>query len=128
MTDNVRDNETRGSLDQQILLALETSNPWNTWFGKSPGTVIGIVVVTLFSGFWMYHTWQVERIEKNYKDQIASLQKQNKERISWLKEQQKQIASSSVEKCSLEKDRISSKLLQCTSTAQKHIKAIKSDS
>jgi len=128
MSDNVRENETRGSLDQQILLALETSNPWNTWFGKSPGTVIGIVVVTLCSGFWMYHTWQIERIDKNYKDQIANLQKQNKDRINWLKEQQKHRVSSFSEKCSLEKDKINSKLLQCSSTAQKHNKALKSDS
>ncbi|WP_426358134.1 hypothetical protein ACPUVO_17090 [Pseudocolwellia sp. HL-MZ19] len=126
MAGEVRENETRGSLDQRVF-ALETSNPWNTWFGKNPGTVIGIIITALFSGFWVYHTWQVERIDKNYKEQIANLQKQNKDRIEWLKEQQIQRISSVDEKCSLEQDKLNSKLLMCTDAVKKHTKFVKSD-
>jgi hypothetical protein len=126
MVGEVRKNETRGSLDERVF-ALETSNPWNTWFGKNPGAVIGILIASLCSGFWFYHTWQVERIDKNHKEQIANLQKQNKDRIEWIKEKQKQRVSSFGEKCSLEKDKINSKLLVCSDTAQKHNEAINKD-
>jgi hypothetical protein len=126
MTAEVRQGEVLGSLDQRLML-LENNNSWEKWFGKHPGVVLGIVIGALFSGFWMYHTWQVERIEKNFNSQITDLKAQNKGRIDWLKEQQKQRISSASDKCSFEKGRLNSKLLQCSSVVKKHNKKINKD-
>lgn len=119
MTAQVRENEVFGALDQRLLI-LE-NNKWEKWFGKHPGIVLGTVVVTLCSAFWVYHTWQVERIDKKHTEQIASLQKLNKDRLEWLKEQQKQRSLSYSEKCSLEKDRLTNKLSQCIVNEKKNI-------
>lgn len=122
----VRQDEVLGNLDQRLFV-LE-NNKWEKWFGKHPGIVLGIVIASLSTAFWMYHTWQVERLEKNFNTQLTELKSQNKGRLDWLKEQQKERMSSSNEKCSLEKSQLNNKLLQCSSTAKKHNKALKSDS
>jgi len=122
----VRQDEVLGNLDQRLFV-LE-NNKWEKWFGKHPGIVLGIVIASLSTAFWMYHTWQVERLEKNFNTQLTELKSQNKGRLDWLKEQQKERMLSSNEKCSLEKSQLNNKLLQCSSTAKKHNKALKSDS
>ncbi len=122
----VRQDEVLGNLDQRLFV-LE-NNKWEKWFGKHPGIVLGVVIASLSTAFWMYHTWQVERLEKNFNTQLTELKSQNKGRLDWLKEQQKERMSSSNEKCSLEKSQLNNKLLQCSSTAKKHNKALKSDS
>lgn len=119
MTSQVRENEVFGALDQRLLI-LE-NNKWEKWFGKHPGIVLGTVVVTLFSAFWVYHTWQIERIDKKHTEQIVSLHKQNKDRLEWLKEQQKQRSLAYGEKCSLEKDRLNDQLSQCIVNKKKSI-------
>jgi len=122
MNAEVRQNEVIGNLDQRLFI-LE-NNKWEKWFGKHPGIVLGIVIASLSTAFWMYHTWQVERLEKNFKTQLTELKSQNKGRLDWLKEQQKERMTSSNEKCSLEKSQLNNKLLQCNSTAKKHNKRL----
>jgi uncharacterized protein (UPF0261 family) len=102
----IRQDETRGSLDER-LLAIENSlfNRWENWFGKHPGAVIGIVIVTICSGAWVVHTWQVDRITKEYES-----------RITWLKEQNIENIKAVKEKCNIEKERIGNKLEQCKSS------------
>lgn len=99
----IRQDETRGSLDERVLALENTlSNRWENWFGKHPAAVIGIVIVTLCSGAWVIHTWQVDRITKEYES-----------RITWLKEKNLENIKFNEEKCNIEKDRIDSKLQQC---------------
>lgn len=103
MTAPVRQDETRGSLDERVL-ALENGllNRWENWFGKHPGPVIGIVIVTICSAAWIIHTWQVDRITKEYES-----------RITWLKEQNLSGQQALKEKCNIEKERLGNKLEQC---------------
>lgn len=123
MSGIVRQDEVFGHLDQRLLI-LE-NNKWETWFGKHPGVVLGAVIASLSTAFWMYHTWQIERLEKNFNTQITELKLQNKGRIDWLKEQQKERLSSQKDKCSFEKSKINNQLLQCNAITEKRNKPIK---
>ena len=125
MTTEVRQGEIFGNIDQRLMV-LE-NDKWEKWFGKHPGIVLGIVIAALFTAFWTYHTWQIERIEKNFSSQIAELKVQNKGRMDWLKEQQKQRVSSATEKCSLQIGKLNNKLLECSSVVKKHNKKINKD-
>ena len=88
MSGEIREDETIGSLSKRVL-TLESCNKWESWFGKSPGTVLSIFAGTLISAFWFYHTWQIERIDKNHQSEISNLQVANKDRIDWVKNQQR---------------------------------------
>ncbi|PSV11802.1 hypothetical protein [Photobacterium leiognathi] len=106
-----RENETRGNLSQRVL-ALENSsnNRWEAWFGKRPGIVVGILIVTMFTGFWAYHTWHIERIDKKHKEELDRIAKEAESRILWLKEQHKLTASSDKEKCDIKISKIKSSI------------------
>jgi hypothetical protein len=114
MTTETRQNEVKGSLDARVL-ALENSllNRWENWFGKNPGTVLGIVVVALTSGFWVYHTWQIERNDKQYEKEITRILEENESKIKWLKEQQEAKVVSENDKCDIEKKQLSLELESC---------------
>jgi hypothetical protein len=120
MNQETRQNEVKGSLDERVL-ALENSllNRWENWFGKNPGTVLGIVVVTLSSGFWVYHTWQIERIDKQYQEELSRVQGENESKIKWLKEQQELKLVSENDKCDIEKKQISLELESCKKALKK---------
>lgn len=104
MTENIRENETIGSVDERLMV-LENSllNRWDKWFGKNPGTVLGIVVVALASGGWVFHTYQIDHVKKEYES-----------RISWLKEQRALELKNGNEKCAIEKNKIERKLENCS--------------
>ena len=120
MSSETRQNERKGSLDDRVLV-LERSllNRWENWFGKNPGTVLGVVVVALSSGFWVYHTWQLERNDKQHQQEISRILKDNELKIAWLKEQQKAKLESGNDKCEVEKQRISLKLELCEKSVRK---------
>ena len=71
MNRNLRQNETIGSIDARVL-ALEMSSlyRWEKWFGKNPGVVLGVVVVTICSAAWMIHTWQIDRIDRSHQEEL----------------------------------------------------------
>ena len=106
-----RENETRGSLSQRVL-ALEKSsnNRWEAWFGKHPGIVVGTLIASMLTGFWVYHTWQIERIDQKHKEELARITKESESRISWLKEQHKLTVSSDKEKCDIKISKITSSI------------------
>lgn len=110
MNQETRQNEVKGSLDDRVL-ALENSllNRWENWFGKNPGTVLGIVVVTLFSGFWVY----LERVDKQHQQDISRILENNESKIKWLKEQQALKLVSENDKCEIEKKQMSLELESC---------------
>lgn len=120
MNSETRQNEIKGSLDERVL-ALERSllNRWENWFGKNPGTVLGIVVVTLSSGFWVYHTWQIERIDKQYQQEVSRILEENESKIKWLKEQHEAKLASENDKCEIEKKQQSLELESCKKSAKK---------
>jgi hypothetical protein len=103
MNNDIRKNETKGSVDERLLI-LENSllNRWDKWFSKNPGVVLGIVVVTLFSGGWVFYTWQIERVTREYES-----------RISWLKEQNALELNNQKDRCSIELKKIGNKLEMC---------------
>lgn len=120
MNSETRQDEIKGSLDDRVL-ALERSllNRWENWFGKNPGTVLGIVVVALFSGFWVYHTWQIERMDKQHHQEISRILGDNESKINWLKDQQEAKIVSENDKCEIEKKQISLELESCKKSVKK---------
>jgi hypothetical protein len=103
MTENIRQDETKGSVDERLMV-LENSllNRWDRWFGKNPGVVLGIVVFTLASGGWVFHTYQLDYVKKDYES-----------RISWLKEQNALALKNGSDKCSIEKNKIQRQWEKC---------------
>ena len=116
MSSETRQNERKGSLDDRVL-ALEKSllYRWDNWFGKNPGIVLGVVVSTLFLGFWAY----IERIDKQHHQEISRVIKENESKINWLKEQEKTKLDTENKKCAIEKQRISLKLESCVKSRKK---------
>ena len=108
MNSETRQDERKGSLDERLVV-LERSFlfRWERWFDKNPGTVLGAVVLTLITGFWVYYTWQIERCDKQHQQEISRILKENESKITWLKEQQKVKIKSENDKCEIEKKRIS---------------------
>ncbi|MFA0570647.1 hypothetical protein [Vibrio gallaecicus] len=106
-----RQNETRGNLSDRVL-ALENSNSnrWETWFGKNPGIVVGTLIASMLTGFWVYHTWQVERIDQKHKEELARVTKESESRMVWLKEQHKLTSFANKEKCNIEISKLKSSL------------------
>lgn len=120
MSPETRQNETKGSLDDRVLaLELSLLNRWENWFGKNPGIVLGAVIVALSSGFWVYHTWQIERIDKQNQQEISRILEENESKISWLKEQQKAKVESEADKCTIEKKRMSLEIESCVKSIKK---------
>ena len=122
MNEEVRD-KTVGELTERVF-ALENkgSTPWEHLFGKKPWVVLSTVVVVLSSGFWFYHTWQIERIDKQNQQEMSRILKENESRIVWLKEQQKTKLESENDKCEIEKQRITAQLESCIKTNKKYDK------
>jgi hypothetical protein len=120
MNNETRQNEIKGSLDDRVL-ALERSllNRWENWFGKNPGTVLGIVVVALSSGFWVYHTWQIERNDGQHQQELSRILQENESKIKWLKEQQDAKLVSENDKCEIDKKQMSLELESCRKAAKK---------
>ncbi|MGF1733677.1 hypothetical protein [Photobacterium kasasachensis] len=106
-----RQNETRGNLSDRVL-ALEnsSSNRWEAWFGKHPGIVVGTLIASMLTGFWVYHTWQIERIDQKHKEELTRITKESESRILWLKEQYKLTASADKEKCDIKVSKLKSSL------------------
>ena len=120
MSQETRQNETKGSLDDRVV-ALERSllNRWERWFDRNPGIVLGTVVVALFSGFWMYYTWQIDRIDKLHQQELTRITDEHESKIKWLRDQQLIRLESEKDKCGVEKQRIFSKLEACENSSQK---------
>ncbi len=115
MSENVRIEETLGSLDRRLLM-LEEKNiweKWEQWFGRHPGIVLGAIIVAMVSAAWVYHTWTIERIDKKHQEELATTEKRTEDKVKWLEEQHKQYSVSFKDKCDLEKDKITNKLEQC---------------
>ncbi|MGL1044817.1 hypothetical protein ACSTD6_21685 [Vibrio vulnificus] len=106
-----RQNETRGNLSDRVL-ALENSNSnrWEAWFGKHPGIVVGTLIASMLTGFWVYHTWQVERIDQKHKEELARVTKESESRMAWLKEQHKLTSFANKEKCDIQISKLKSSL------------------
>lgn len=117
MLDNVRDGETIGSLDARVF-ALEQSliNRWDRWFGKHPGVILGVVITSLTAGGWIYHTWQMDRVTKEYES-----------RISWLKEQAGLELKNQKDRCDVEKKHLENSLSVCKNNASGSLKATSKD-
>lgn len=110
MNEEIRD-RTVGELEERVF-ALENKdkNRWEDLFGNKPWVVLGTVIVALFSAFWIYHTWQIERIDKQHQAEISRIINDNESKITWLKEQQKIKLESEKDKHELEKQRLSAQL------------------
>lgn len=120
MNSETRQNEIKGSLDERVLaLELSLLNRWEKWFGKHPGTVLGIVVVSLFTGFWYYHTWQIERIDRQHENELSRIELENKTKIEWLKNQQAASLLSERDMFEIEKKRILLELEMCKTNNNK---------
>lgn len=107
--------ETLGKLDDRVII-LEEKNiweKWEQWFGRHPGIVLGGIVVAIVTAAWVYHTWTIERIDKNHQLERVTIEKRAGDKVSWIKEQHKQYNVSLKDRCSLEKEKISNKLEQC---------------
>ena len=127
MSVSSRDEETLGGLDAR-LMALETSNKFQDWFGKHPGIVLATLFSGLCGGAWVFHTWEIERIDSRHKLEVTRLENRNVDKIKWLKEQHTQINSSNTDKCNIEKERINNKLAQCSmvkTVARKNVETAK---
>ena len=122
MNTESRQNETTGSLDDRVL-ALENTllNRWERWFDRNPGVVIGCVIVALVSAFWMYHTWQIERIDKKHQEESALISQEHSSRVQWLKEQNELTSKSQENKYSYEISRLKSELNNCLGQTDKNI-------
>ena len=120
MNSETRKDERKGSLDERVL-ALENSlyNRWENWFDKNPGTVLGIVVTALVSGFWVYHTWQIERNDKQHQLQIDRIVNDNESKIKWLIDQHKAELASENDKCDIDKKSLSLELEACLKSEKK---------
>ena len=121
----IREEETRGELDAR-LLALELSlfNRWEKWFGKNPGSVLGIVIAALFASFWYYHTYQIDRLDRNHLVALTELRKIHQDKMNWLKETHNTNLSTAKERCDIENERANNKLLQCETNTNNHGKSL----
>ncbi|OLQ83747.1 hypothetical protein BIT28_27770 [Photobacterium proteolyticum] len=118
----LRQDETRGSLDSRVLaLEMNSNNRWETWFGRNPGIVLGSLIAAMCTGFWVYHTWQVERIDKKHQEELTRITKENDSRILWLKEQHKLTSQADKDKCDIEVSKLKSKLLSQSDLANQNI-------
>ena len=116
MNEEVRD-KTIGELSDRVFaLENKVSNRWEHLFGNKPWVVISTIVGVLSSGFWIYHTWQIERIDKQHQQEISRILNENESKIVWLKEQQKTNLKSENDKCEIEKQRITTQLESCMKT------------
>ena len=113
MNEEVRDKTVGELADRVFALESRASNRWEHLFGKKPWVVVGTVIVVLFSGFWVYHTWQIERIDKQHQQELSRILKDNESKIVWLKEQHKTKLESEDDKCQIDKQRISAQLESC---------------
>ncbi len=119
MNEEIRDRTVGELADRVFALENMVSNRWEHLFGNKPWVVVGAVVVALCSGFWVYHTWQIERIDKQHQQEISRIIKENESKIVWLKEQQKTKLESEKDKCEIDKQRISAQLESCMESSKK---------
>jgi hypothetical protein len=115
--------ETLGNLDSRLLKIEEISS--NTdWFGQHPIIVLAIVITTLVSAFWLYYTYEVDRIEKRHLSEVSRLEsrhqldvnrleKANTDKVTWLQQQNSKEDQTAIEKCKVEKLKINNILDQC---------------
>ena len=120
MNQETRQGEVKGNLDERVL-ALENSllNRWENWFGKNPGTVLGIVVVGLSTFFGTYHMWSIGRSDNQHHQEISRIKEENDSKIKWLEDQQEAKLTAENDKCEIEKKQMSLELESCRKSAKK---------
>ena len=120
MTVETRENETAGSLDARVF-ALEQSslNRWEKWFDKSPGTVLAATVSALVAAFWIFYTYQINRLEQNHKDQISTIILDNATKVKWLNEQHEIAKKNQTEQCSIQVSRLKANAEKCQTDLEK---------
>lgn len=109
-----------GHLAQRVL-ALENkyTNKWEEHFGQKPWVVISGLCVTLIAAFWIYHTWQVDRIDRLHGAELTRISTEHKDKISWLKEKHLVSMKNQVSKCELENKTLKNELKSCSQNITK---------
>ncbi|EGT3628197.1 hypothetical protein FAP94_17715 [Morganella morganii] len=113
-TPEIIEDRVVGHLAQRVL-ALENryTNKWEEYFGQKPWVVIAGVCVALVTAFWVYHTWQIDRMDRLHNNELDRIKSEHKDQISWLKEKHQVSLNNQTAKCELNNQSLKKEIESC---------------
>lgn len=105
---------TVGHLEQRVIaLEKKYSSKLDDLFGQKPWVVLSVVIGALSSAFWVYHTWQVERLDRLHSEEISRINSEHSEKMAWLKEQYNLRLKNQASKCQNQVEHLANKATAC---------------